>query len=467
MIEYRCSCGKWFNLTDDLAGKKVECCFCSAVGIVKGRDPQAAPASSAAPARVTMPASGGPLASFGELFGAAWDIYKQKVLTLLGITLISVLLFILSFSVVALAGLLGKMMAGLKTLLMAAGGLGSLALGLFILSWTSAAYFRAISVPDSGAMESLRRTKGIVWGYLLFLFLWGFLTMGGFFLLIIPGILFMVWFAFSPFIYLEEDAGGLGALMRSREYVKGYWWPAALRLLGVWLLYTVISAIPFVGQVIGFILAPFLFIHMFVLYKDLKRVKGSALEEPSKKAKTGVVVTGLVGFIALPLTLVLIGGAAMMGVLFKAMTMINWQKMKNPAVISPMQPGSGTGSMQDGSGSSQGSGMQDMKPTPTLYVYALNYKGKALFNGEKFYEFEGEPDMNYNMSGGGMRFKEGTNVVEVEYEPKPSSNDFMKPEIKIEAFVWDWNSKQKNTLHTFVINDASAGSKKFEFEWKP
>ena len=336
MIEYRCTCGKRFSLADELAGKKEECCFCNSVGTVKGSPPQAAPASPPAPVRVTPSAAGGPLSSFKELFGRAWGLYKRKFLTMLGLMLLSIVLVLLSFLGMLPFALLAKMMASIKTPLVLAGFLVTAGGVMYVMSWTSAAYFHAIAFSESGVMESLRRTRGLAWGYMGFLALWSLLVMGGSLLLLIPGILFAVWFILSPFVYLEEDGGSFASLMRSREYVRGYWWPLALRLLGVWLIYALISAIPFVGQLAGFLLGPFLFIHIFVVYEDLKRIKGPTLPEPTRGAKAGVLVTGLAGFIAIPLAAILISGAALTGILFKTMTMFKGGTF-NPAAVMQMQ----------------------------------------------------------------------------------------------------------------------------------
>jgi hypothetical protein len=53
----------------------------------------------------------------------------------------------------------------------------------------------------------------------------------GFVLLIIPGIIVSVWLAFAGFILLIEGKTGLEALKASRQYVRGRWFPVAVRLL--------------------------------------------------------------------------------------------------------------------------------------------------------------------------------------------------------------------------------------------
>ncbi|MBP9762138.1 hypothetical protein KBD34_00820 [Patescibacteria group bacterium] len=56
-------------------------------------------------------------------------------------------------------------------------------------------------------------------------------SLGGFILLILPGIWFRVASAFSFAAYLEEGQGGTNAVGRSLELVKGRWWKTLWRLL--------------------------------------------------------------------------------------------------------------------------------------------------------------------------------------------------------------------------------------------
>lgn len=63
----------------------------------------------------------------------------------------------------------------------------------------------------------------------------------GFLLLIIPGVIAIVWFAFAPFVLLEEDVRGTQALRRSRDYVRGRWKQIAWRLFVVFVLIILVS----------------------------------------------------------------------------------------------------------------------------------------------------------------------------------------------------------------------------------
>jgi hypothetical protein len=67
----------------------------------------------------------------------------------------------------------------------------------------------------------------------------------GFLLFIIPGIIAMLWFMFTPCVVALEGLGGFAALKRSKTLGRGYYW----RNLGVSLLLVIICAV--LGGIIG------------------------------------------------------------------------------------------------------------------------------------------------------------------------------------------------------------------------
>ncbi len=106
-------------------------------------------------------------------------------------------------------------------------------------------------------------------------------VLGGYVLLIIPGIIFSIWFSLSIFILLTEKKKGREALRASKILVSGYFWPLILRTLiltlAVSLVSMVLSLIPLVGSLanmaITLFILPFSNIYFYFIYKDLKRIK--------------------------------------------------------------------------------------------------------------------------------------------------------------------------------------------------
>lgn len=56
-------------------------------------------------------------------------------------------------------------------------------------------------------------------------------TLFGFFLLIIPGLIFLVWYRFSQNFAVIDDVRGLAALRASRRIVSGRWWAVFVRIV--------------------------------------------------------------------------------------------------------------------------------------------------------------------------------------------------------------------------------------------
>ncbi|MBW2107474.1 MAG: tetratricopeptide repeat protein, partial [Deltaproteobacteria bacterium] len=121
---------------------------------------------------------------------------------------------------------------------------------------------------------------------------------GGYMLFVIPGIVFSVWFFFAPFVFIDEDARGMDALLKSRFLVRGKWLPVCGRLLAIWLLTAVVACIPFVGQLAALFLIPLSFVYTHLVYQDLKSHQpADAVFEPTRKAKVQLVAASAFGFI--------------------------------------------------------------------------------------------------------------------------------------------------------------------------
>jgi hypothetical protein len=73
--------------------------------------------------------------------------------------------------------------------------------------------------PDVG--RAFATARGRMWSVLLVVFLSGLATVGGFILLIIPGIIFYTRFLFSPAVVVLEGTRGREAMRRSWRLVKG------------------------------------------------------------------------------------------------------------------------------------------------------------------------------------------------------------------------------------------------------
>lgn len=140
--------------------------------------------------------------------------------------------------------------------------------------------------------ETLKEARPYFWPYLwtsallaLAVLLWSLL-------LIIPGIIFSVFYTFALYVLIFEGPKYSQALKRSKDLVKGYWWEIFGRVLFIALafyLFFVVISIPgffategsafynawgIVTNLLSVAVAPIFLAYTYLLFNDLKRAKG-------------------------------------------------------------------------------------------------------------------------------------------------------------------------------------------------
>ncbi|MBI2670271.1 MAG: hypothetical protein HYX20_03970 [Candidatus Yanofskybacteria bacterium] len=253
-----------------------------------------------------------------KLLSNAWALYKQRFWTLIAIALIPTLAIIPAVigSTLIYAFIFSKIIAG-GSLLLILIMFALAALVMFLVQfWGQAALMFAIvnNKEEIGFIESYR--KG--WHKILSLWwvtiLMAFVTLGGYLLAIIPGIIFTVWFSLSALVLIAENSRGMDALLKSREYVRGRWWTVLGRNIFIGLFYFVVFLIstllflfvfkvPLVSQVVNFIiiitLAPLALIYMFLMYQNLRSLRGEVDLAPTKKSRTTFIIIAVLGIVAI------------------------------------------------------------------------------------------------------------------------------------------------------------------------
>lgn len=136
----------------------------------------------------------------------------------------------------------------------------------------------AVGKVVGGGELSVKKTYAEAWKkYGVFLLLTVSLTLiyvFGFILLIIPGVIFLVWFEFSRFIMVEKNLGIKQSLLKSRELVKGNFWKIFGRLIVIGLSIAatelVLSVIPFgVGSIVVSLCGGLFMLPYYLLYKEV------------------------------------------------------------------------------------------------------------------------------------------------------------------------------------------------------
>ncbi len=112
--------------------------------------------------------------------------------------------------------------------------------------WVTVALTRALAdcllaKPDEWK-ETFSASSDLIWPVILTSFLVTLIVLGGTLLLIIPGIIFAVWYGFTSYVVIFESNRGLSALRASKSLVVGRWWPIAWRILITAVVFGVINS---------------------------------------------------------------------------------------------------------------------------------------------------------------------------------------------------------------------------------
>lgn len=256
------------------------------------------------------------LSGIGRLLTDSWELFCRRGWGLLAIYLLSCLLI---FTPLLLAAVLLPAFAKQNQLLFwCSVGCGSL-FGLLGGAWMIASMFSHICNREFGVFTAIGQGWQQLWKYAGLLLLFGLIVTGGSLLLIVPGIVFSIWFFFCQYILADEGVGGLRALERSRQLVRGHWWAIFGRCLLLFLVMLTVSMLtarlPVIGAPLNFafslLLIPFSLSYYYQLYKDLQRCPQPPATTPQ-------------GGFGLPVATALLGWMLIPGLLF---AINNWQKL--------------------------------------------------------------------------------------------------------------------------------------------
>lgn len=270
-------------------------------------------------------ASKKPLSPIGELFGGAWQVYKERFWTLVGIMAIPVLAWLLIGGIGVGIGLLSSLFGGASIVVIVLFSVIAIALAILLTFWPQAALIYAVKERSRriGIKESFVKAWHTLSSFIWVSALTSLAIAGGFLLLIVPGFIFAVWFLFAAYILIAEGVKGSAALSKSRELVRGRWWSIFGRMILLGLVAGgigfIIALIPIVGQlIVNLLITPFSIVFLYLLYEDLKRVKGEGQTETrqrpprsdqkgiSTKVIIGLAILGLIALAGIPTAVTLI-----------------------------------------------------------------------------------------------------------------------------------------------------------------
>jgi len=243
------------------------------------------------------------LAGIGELFQRSWQAFTNRILTLIGISLLGFALAFIAYLV--LGGVLDRLqkMSGNSPLVTIPAVIILACFSLAVGSAITGGMTYAVVDKDLGVRESLgygiQRWRSFLWLFTLL----GFILGGGYLLFFIPGVLLTVWFIFAQFVFANEDVGGMDALMMSRAYVRDHGWAVLGRLLLLAVINTALAFIPVVGIFFSLLFVPFTLIYYNEIYRDLHEIKAPVLYNNSRGEKAKYLTIGAAGHLVIPMLL--------------------------------------------------------------------------------------------------------------------------------------------------------------------
>lgn len=244
-----------------------------------------------------------------KLFKEAFWFYINRFWKLTGIILMPIVAVILLSAPFIILHFLGI------NVFTAVGVLAIIFFVIFFLvfqGWSILALIYAIK-EESGILQAFQQSRHIFFSFLWIGFLSSLIILGGFFMGIIPGIIFSIWFIFSAYLLVDKNLKGFNALLKSKEYVKGYWWGIVGRSLASSLfiilinvfVYLVISLIinKEVGElarnIANVILMPFSVVFMFFLYRNLVALKPELAAAPVSGKRGFFIFSAVLGVLVM------------------------------------------------------------------------------------------------------------------------------------------------------------------------
>jgi hypothetical protein len=272
---------------------------------------------SISPAHSTLPT---PIALIKE----SWEIYKARFWVFAGIYVLTILGYI---AVVAVGGIVGALTffgfgaEFTSTPFIVITGvvvIGAIIALIYLSTLMQGAWILAADgIKKIGIRETLKHARIFIMPILLTSALSGLLAVGGYFLFIIPGILFSIWFSLSQFVVVYEKKKNLLALHTSHEYLRGNILAVIWRWIVVYAPFIILglvmgvateenNAVSGIINILSLFAGPFYLIYGYVLYTHLKKGKGSQITSVPQKSKLLYILLPIIGYVLFFLSVVLI-----------------------------------------------------------------------------------------------------------------------------------------------------------------
>lgn len=146
-------------------------------------------------------------------------------------------------------------------------------ISIILSFWTQTTQYYSILKIGSSEVEIFRLGFKKSFKFFLISLTVGLIILLGLVLLIIPAILFGVWYSFSIWLVMDKDMKIGEALKTSKAMVKGRFWKVLGRsfVFGLFSFFVslIFTAVPYAGSLLVSFLAPLFMLPFYLMYKDL------------------------------------------------------------------------------------------------------------------------------------------------------------------------------------------------------
>lgn len=174
----------------------------------------------------------------GQLFSQTWNTFSKSLLKLLLFNLLGIVIYIILGTFLGGSAILAGGASMFSALNLASLGtaafLGILVFFAFIIVGAVLQIGSILIIDKEGNVsfgDIIKQSLALIIPFSLTTLISGALVLGGFFLLLIPGLIFSIFFAFVPYEVMIGGSRYLTALKKSYAIVKTHFWAIFLRVL--------------------------------------------------------------------------------------------------------------------------------------------------------------------------------------------------------------------------------------------
>lgn len=240
-----------------------------------------------------------------ELVSSSWNIYKNDFKKLTRI-LAWYLIFTAGFIILSIVKLKFKVSSVTEILLSLALIVSNFICIPALLEYISSGQKISVS-------QTFKQSKPKIWPFVWTGFLSGLIALGGFSLLIIPGIYLSVCFSFSQYLVISEKKSGVQALWESTKLIKNQWFAVFLRIaiytLGIWALVSIVGWLDkatntqgYLANIMTFVISffsPLFMLYFYQIYKNLRSINKSENIKVPAKIKVWYTSLAIIGTVAI------------------------------------------------------------------------------------------------------------------------------------------------------------------------